>query len=83
MGGDIRGIGTACIVCGYVFSPQRRTAKYCSHGCRQQAYRRHTPSEAEIRKRFERELARLPQWLRSTQVQRLLRANRLYSPRDV
>ena len=67
-------IGTACDVCGTVFSPTRRTAKYCSHRCRQQAYRDRTPSAAQIKAHFDHVLAGMKHKLRSEQRQRLVRA---------
>jgi hypothetical protein len=30
---------TPCRVCGVEFYPERRSAKYCSHACRERAYR--------------------------------------------
>jgi hypothetical protein len=67
-------IGTACLVCGCVFSSARCTAQYCSPRCRQQAYRDRIPSAAQIKARFEDALAGMKHKLRSAQRQRLVRA---------
>jgi hypothetical protein len=67
-------IGTACHVCGLVFSPTRRTAKYCSGRCRQKAYRDRTPSAAQIKAYADHLLAVMKHKQRSEQRQRLVRA---------
>jgi hypothetical protein len=61
-----------CAECGTGLRLTRMTRRYCSNKCRQRAFRRRTPSGAQIRARLDQEVARMHAKLESHRRQKLV-----------